>query len=156
MALRIAADIGEVASGVPAMLDALDVEVELGRLPVADYVVSDRCAVERKTANDFAISIGKKRLWRQIPDLRDSYERAILLIEGPGLFSPRSRLHPELVRRAIASIICDHGLSVLMSPAPRETAAILAAMAWSEQTVRREVSLHDTPYADRTGGEASS
>ena len=50
------------------LLEAKGLEVTLKNLEVGDYVVSDRVAIERKTAQDFVASIidPQRNLFRQI------------------------------------------------------------------------------------------
>jgi ERCC4-type nuclease len=52
------------------------------RLPVGDYVVSDRVVVERKGPTDLAASIKDRRLFEQLARLAEAYPSVVLLIEG--------------------------------------------------------------------------
>jgi DNA excision repair protein ERCC-4 len=52
------------------------------RLPVGDYVVSDRVVVERKGPTDLAASIKDRRLFEQLTRLAEAYPSVVLLIEG--------------------------------------------------------------------------
>ena len=54
------------SSLVIAELHELGVEVELKHLALADYIISDKIAVERKTVNDFVSSMLDKRLLKQL------------------------------------------------------------------------------------------
>ena len=71
------------------LLESKGLEITLKNLEVGDYVVSDRVAVERKTAQDFVASIidPERNLFRQIADLSRSYERPVLILEGRDLYS---------------------------------------------------------------------
>src|SRR3954449_1901850 len=75
-------DHGERRSGVPAELVRLGVEVHAARLPVGDYVVSDRLVVERKGPTDLAASIKDRRLFEQLARLADAYPSVVLIVEG--------------------------------------------------------------------------
>ena len=59
------------------LLESLGLEVTVKNLEVGDYVVSDRVAIERKTAQDFVASIidPQRNLFRQIADLARTYDR---------------------------------------------------------------------------------
>lgn len=106
-------------------------------LDIGDYVLSDRLAVERKTAEDFLQSIIDKRLLRQVLRLRQSYERPVIILEGEGIYSKRS-IHPNAVRGALASIVVDFGVPIIFSRDEKETAALIAAMLRREKAEGRE------------------
>lgn len=112
-------------------LSKLDIDVKQERLDVADFLVSDRTAVERKQAEDFVDSLVDKRLFSQLPELQQ-FDKPILLIEGKDLYSHR-KIHPNAIRGALASIAVDHEIPVLWSEDLEETSEMLKAMAKREQ-----------------------
>jgi ERCC4-type nuclease len=64
--VRIVADDREEAGGVIAELRGRpDVALEVRRLPVGDFLVEERFAVERKTLADFSCSVVDARLFKQ-------------------------------------------------------------------------------------------
>lgn len=128
-------DSREAGSEVIAELGKL-VEVRLVQLPVADYVCSDRVAVERKTDSDFVNSIIDKRLFEQLINLKEHYETPILLIEGTNLYSQRS-VHPNAIRGAMAAAAVDLKLPIIFSSGPRDTAEIIAMIARREQEEKK-------------------
>jgi len=123
-------------------LRELGAAIEVKNLDVADYVLSDRVAVERKSVEDFLESITQKeRLFSQIARLKAAYSRPVVIIEGENLYRG---LHPNAVRGAIASIVVDFGVPLIRTSNPRETAEYLLAMARREQEEkRREVLEHE-------------
>ncbi|HHX65952.1 MAG TPA: endonuclease [Chloroflexi bacterium] len=133
----------EMGSGVPEALQATEgVSVQVEQLPLADYVLSPRVAVERKTAADFAASIIDRRLFSQAEALRQSYELVVYLVVGPELFEV-SNLHPNAIRGALSYLIILGGISVLQCADAEEAAALLATMARHEQQgLGYEISLH--------------
>ena len=139
----IRADHREAASGVPDLLTAVEgVTVELLQLDVADYVLSERLAVERKRIPDFAASIVDRRLFGQVERLQGRYERVVYLIEGAGLYEGHN-LHPNAVRGALSFLAVLSGAAVLRSEGPEDSALLLAIMARHEQHgLGYEVSSH--------------
>ena len=109
------------------------------QLSVGDYVLSDRLAVERKTTEDFLESIKDGRLFQQIKNLRDSYKKAILLIEGENLLTRNFR--EEAIYGAIASILSDFEVPVVFTKNPRETAKLLSSLIKREYSAKRPVKL---------------
>lgn len=140
----IYADSREAKGGVVRFLHSLGFEIKLQNLEVADFVVSDRVAIERKSVDDFLESlINRQRdLFGQLINLRKSYSRPLLIIEGENLYGRRN-VHPNAVRGAIASIVVDLSIPVIFTRDARETAELIAAIARREQELKdREVTLH--------------
>lgn len=139
LGLKILVDSRELRSEVVKNLRDLGTSIEVKNLDVADYVLSDRVAVERKTVEDFAESIIEDRLFQQLIKLK-SYQRPILVIEGENIYQ---RIHPNAVRGAIAAIAIDFGIPIIRTRDEKETAEFLLAIARREQEeMRREVVEH--------------
>lgn len=109
-----------------------DVGVESRRLEVADFVLSDRAAVERKGTADFVDSLLDGRLFDQMKELADQYARPMLILEGESLFGHRN-VHENALRGALASLALDYDLPVLWSEDVEETVELLIACAKREQ-----------------------
>jgi ERCC4-related helicase/ERCC4-type nuclease len=118
------------------MLESMGVGVTLKVLEVGDYVVSDRVAIERKTANDFIDSLidPGRNLFGQIRDLARTYDRPILILEGRDLYA--RQVHPNAIRGALASIAVDFGVSIIPTADEEETVSVIAAIARREQQAR--------------------
>ncbi len=118
------------------MLESMGVGVTLKVLEVGDYVVSDRVAIERKTANDFIDSLVDpgRNLFGQMRDLARTYDRPILILEGRDLYA--RQVHPNAIRGALASIAVDFGVSILPTADEDETVSVIAAIARREQQTR--------------------
>lgn len=143
----IYADSREMRGGVVRNLRERGVEVVVKNLEVADYVLSERVGVERKTVDDFLGSlIGKERLFSQVMNLKRSYQRPVMIIEGENIYG-RRRVNPASIRGAIATIAIDFGVPVIFTRNEDETADFLVSIARREQEIKkREVAVH----ADKT------
>jgi Fanconi anemia group M protein len=141
--ILVYADAREAKSGVVRRLYEMGIGIRTGNLDVADYVVSDRVAIERKTIDDFLESlINKERLFTQLLRLKNSYSRPILIIEGENMYS-RRMIHPNAIRGALAAIAVDFEIPLIYTSSPEDTAELIAAIARREQEVKeREVVLH--------------
>lgn len=117
-------------------LSRMDTVVKKKRLEVADFLVSERTAIERKEAADFVDSIVDSRLFEQIQSLHQ-FENPVLIIEGKDLYSHRD-IHPNAIRGALASIAIDHSISVLWSNEIKGTAELLQSLAKREQEENEE------------------
>ncbi|WP_459201244.1 DEAD/DEAH box helicase [Methanococcus sp. CF] len=112
-------------------------EVEFKTLEIGDYILSDRVAVERKTAEDFENSIIDKRLFNQVMDLK-KYERPLMIIEGNEFV----RIHENAIRGMMFSIMIDYQIPIMFSRDIEDTADILVKLAEREQIKeKREISI---------------
>ena len=151
--LKILADTREIKSGVLRHLEALGVELKTAKLEVADYVVSDDMAIERKTAADFEASLidGKRNLFSQLVDLSRTYKKPVLILEGADAAGD-SRLNQNSVRGALLSIEFDLNVSVFYTKNEEETALLLKMMAKKEQIhEKKSVNPHGKKPAKTTG-----
>ncbi|MFB6174570.1 MAG: DEAD/DEAH box helicase [Candidatus Nanohalobium sp.] len=117
-------------------LSRMDTVVKKKRLEVADFLVSERTAIERKEAKDFVDSIIDNRMFEQIQSLHQ-FENPVLIIEGKDLYSHRD-IHPNAIRGALASIAIDHSISILWSNEIKGTAELLQSLAKREQEENKE------------------
>ncbi|MFB6186914.1 MAG: ERCC4 domain-containing protein, partial [Halobacteriaceae archaeon] len=143
---EIVIDQRELDSSIARTLSQADsVSTRLETLEVADYILSDRVAVERKTVADFVdslISGDDRSLFDQIGDLSRNYHRPVLIIEGEELYSERN-VHPNAIQGTLSSIIADFGVSILQTADMDETADLLQTIAQREQEeTNREISVH--------------
>lgn len=130
-------------NSVAKKLSKMEVTVRKNRLDVADFLVSERTAVERKSASDFVDSLVDQRLFSQMPDLQQ-FENPIIIIEGKDLYSHRE-VHPNAIRGALASIAIDHGIPILWTEDEKDTAEMLKNLAKREQEEKdRAVAIRGT------------
>ncbi len=143
----IFADARESGSGILKELNELDVDVRVKQLEVADFQLSDRVGVERKTTEDFLQSLIDGRLLEQAKNLVENFERPLLMIEGETLYGIRN-IHPNAIRGALASLAVDFKISFIYTKNVQESAAMLAIIAKREQLDRfREVALRSEKRA---------
>jgi Fanconi anemia group M protein len=117
-------------------LESLGAEIELRQLELADYQLSDRLAVERKTRADFESSIFDGRLFSQLRDLSTAFERVVVIVEG----SPdsESRLSRAALLGAYSSVISDYGCAIFFTRSPSTTAEMVFALAKHEQLAKKQ------------------
>jgi Fanconi anemia group M protein len=123
-------------------LEAQGLSIALKNLEVGDYIVSDRVAIERKTAEDFVSSIidPSRNLFRQVEDLARSFQKPLLILEGRNLYS--RQMSPNSIRGAMAAIAIDYGVPILPTENSDETAAVIALLARREKAEGREPKVH--------------
>ena len=145
----IRVDHREVASGVPERLAELgNVTLRVEQLALADYVLSPRLAVERKSVVDLVASILDKRLFLQVEQLKRAYSQVVYLLEGESLYSA-GHVHPNAIRGALSYLVVLQQVSLLRSEGPEDSALLLATMARQEQHgLGYELSLHPKRRSD--------
>jgi ERCC4-type nuclease len=130
----ILADHRELSSNVTRHLKGHDAEIRETQLKVGDYIVSERVAVERKAIPDFLQSIIDQRLFRQMEELADSYEKPVLILEGnPEMLFLERNMHANTVRGVLSSIAIDYRIPIIWTHNSKETAAQIYWMAYREQ-----------------------
>ncbi|MEM1515031.1 MAG: ERCC4 domain-containing protein [Candidatus Bathyarchaeia archaeon] len=134
------------ASAAPRIIDGLKglgVIVRIETLDKGDYVISDECAFERKTVQDFVNTLTHRDLFEQIFLLKEAYEKPFLLIEGYfPLIYKFSKISPSAVWGAIFAL-AKNGISVINTINYRETVTLLYTSAKQEQIEeKKEPAVH--------------
>ncbi len=131
----IYADVRE--RNVVKILQEMGADVRIKQLEVGDFQISGDVGVERKSANDFVQSIIDGRLFSQLRNLCENFDRPVLIIEGDNLLGKRN-VHPNAIRGAIASAVIDFRVPILFTKDERETALLLISIARREQEEKKK------------------
>ncbi|MBD3254823.1 MAG: DEAD/DEAH box helicase, partial [Candidatus Lokiarchaeota archaeon] len=132
---HIVCDNRETASPVVRILSLMGLNIELKQLPVADYIISERVGIERKSAQDFNDSIKDGRLFNELKEMKENFEVSLLILEGDPLLN--SNLNSNALYGAISAVLLNLGISVYTTRDPKQTAVFLYHLAKKEQTDRR-------------------
>jgi Fanconi anemia group M protein len=135
----IYADQRERSSGVLKELQTMDIIVKPLQLPVGDFLVSDRCVVERKSAHDFVSSMIDGRLFDQAGALKRNFRNPLFVIEGAADLYDVRNVHANAIRGALGSIAVDYGIPIIPTRDVRDTAEFLAVLAKREQTEKERL-----------------
>ncbi|MCW4018238.1 MAG: hypothetical protein NWF00_06125 [Candidatus Bathyarchaeota archaeon] len=114
-----------------------DVNVQTANLEKGDYILSDQCAVERKTVNDFVYTLTRRYLFEQIFRLKEVYPKSLLLIEGymPIIYKYR-KIQPTAVWGAMFNL-AKNGVPMINTANQKETVDFLYTAARQEQVVEK-------------------
>ena len=140
--VAILADHREKNNRIVKELIDTGISVKTAQLTSADYVVSGKVGVELKKVPDFVASIIDGRILDQVRDLKNSFQKAVLIIEGEEDIYTVRNVHANAIRGMLASIVLDFQVPVLYTKNPQDTAALLAVMARREQGKDIDFSLH--------------
>jgi len=141
--IKIFADSREKGSGVIKELVDLDVDLKLEQLDYADYILSSRVGVEFKQIPDFCQSIIDGRLLEQVKNLKNAFERPLIVVEGDEDIYSQRNIHPNAIRGMFATIAVSYGIPVLYTKNFKDTAALLNVIAKREQEdTGKDFSMH--------------
>ena len=114
-------------------LKRFGVDVRVTRLPVADFQISERVGIERKTINDFANSIIDGRIFNQAKELCENFERPLIIIEGD-IYSLKNReININSIKGALLTLAIDYRIPIIFTRDALETAIFLVNIAKKEQ-----------------------
>ncbi|MHA1541392.1 MAG: ERCC4 domain-containing protein [Candidatus Hodarchaeales archaeon] len=133
--LNIIVDHREPA-GIKKHLIKLGMNVKEQQLDIADYVLSDTVACERKTGADLISSIMDNRLFEQIDRLIETYEQPILILEDLSLAFERVewKKRKKHVFGALTYIFLRRQLPIVPTGTKSETAILLNRIAsWTQE-----------------------
>ncbi|MCW4020974.1 MAG: hypothetical protein NWF14_07085 [Candidatus Bathyarchaeota archaeon] len=130
------------ASGAAKIIKGLKEKgagVRIEFLEKGDYVISDECAFERKTVQDFVYTLTRRYLFDQLYLLKEAYTKPFILIEGylPIIYK-YSRINPSAVWGAMFAL-AKQGINMIHTTSRKETVDFLYTAAKQEQIIEKRV-----------------
>jgi len=115
------------------------VNVKTATLEKGDYILSDECAVERKTVHDFVYTLTRRYLFEQLFRLKDAYPKSLILLEGylPIIYK-FSHIQPAAIWGAMFTL-AKNGIALINTASYKETIDFLYVAARQEQIVEKRV-----------------
>jgi ERCC4-type nuclease len=113
------------------------VKVKTEMLEKGDYIISDQCAVERKTVNDFVYTLTRRYLFEQLFRLKEVYPKSLIVLEGymPIVYK-YSSISPASVWGAMFNL-AKNGIAIVSTSSYKETIDFLYTAARQEQIVEK-------------------
>ncbi|MEA2089782.1 MAG: ERCC4 domain-containing protein [Thermoproteota archaeon] len=129
-------------------------KISVQPLEKGDYVISDVCAIERKTVRDFVYTLTRRHLFEQLFTLKEVYPQSILLLEGylPIVYK-FSRIQPASVWGAMFAL-AKKGVTMIHTTSYKETVDFLYTAARQEQIVEKRVPVVHPVKRTKTLAEA--
>ena len=125
------------AAKIVTALMECGVHVRTEPLEKGDYILSDQCAVERKTVQDFVYTLTRRYLFEQLFRLKDAYPKALILLEGylPIIYK-FSHIQPAAIWGAMFNL-AKNGIAIVNTASYKETVDFLYVAARQEQIVEK-------------------
>ena len=128
--INIIVDDREMGCDVPGFLASYaNVDVNVSRLPLGDYLVNDNLLFERKTLRDLVYSIIDGRVFSQAARLSASDYQGIFILEGTSADITDFKMKRKSIQGALIYISVILGIPVLRSTCVSETASLIFATA---------------------------
>lgn len=121
------------------LMKALDqrkdkITYEIKQLDIADIVITQDVAIERKEGSDFISSIMDNRLFEQLLRLKDTYPYPILILEGMNdKVIERTGMKISSIYGALSMVSYKLGISVIPTRNIEDTAIVVERIAYREQ-----------------------
>ncbi|MEM2099096.1 MAG: ERCC4 domain-containing protein [Candidatus Bathyarchaeia archaeon] len=149
--LTIIVDAREASSAAKIVKGLVErgVKVQTETLEKGDYILSDQCAVERKTVHDFVYTLTRRYLFEQLFKLKETYPKALMLLEGylPIIYK-FSHIQPVAVWGAMFNL-AKNGIALVNTTSYKETVDFLHVAARQEQVVeKRTPTVHSFKKTD--------
>ena len=126
--IRIIVDERERKSGIPDLLKAVGMGVEMKTLPIGDYIVAPETIVERKSIKDLMASVFDGRLYDQCTRLKENFEHPIVLVEGNVDEIEEITDNPLVFYGAISRVTLEFKIPIIHTPSASHTAKLLVAL----------------------------
>ena len=101
--INIIADFREVPSKLPEILEEHGANVKRSQLKTGDYIINNEIIIERKSREDFILSIIQGRLFSQCAKMKKTDKHIILLIEG-NPYNTKHDIDRQAIKGAILSV----------------------------------------------------
>ncbi len=134
--IRIIVDEREKKSGIPDLLKAIGINIEMKTLPIGDYIVGPETVVERKSISDLVSSIFDGRLFDQCSRLKEHFENPIILIEGNVDEIETITENPLVFYGAVSSIAIDFKIPIIHTPSASHTSKMLVSMCSRKESTK--------------------
>jgi len=116
-----------------------NVNVKIEALEKGDYILSEECAVERKTVQDFVYTLTRRYLFEQLFKLKEVYPKSLIILEGylPIIYK-FSRIQPASVWGAMFNL-ARNGIAIINTTSYKETVDLLYIAARQEQIIEKRI-----------------
>lgn len=134
--IRIVVDKREKKSGIPNLLKAVGINIEIKTLRVGDYIVAPETVVERKSIHDLMSSIFDGRLFDQCTRLKENFQHPVILLEGNVDEIETISENPLIFYGAMSTIALDFKIPIIPTPSAAHTAKLLVSMCSRKESTK--------------------
>lgn len=127
----VIADTRETKSTVVRELYQMDdIEVDPQTIDVGDFIVGPETVIERKETGDLVSTLtGDRDIFEQVQNMVNSYDRAILLVEGSMQELYSKGVHPNAIRGLLDSVTNSFNVDIFHTTGEEDTARWIKTIA---------------------------
>ncbi len=138
---EIIADFREKNSNVLKQLIDNNVDVTLKSLDIADYIISNKIAIERKNIQDFIHSLIDQRILIQLKQLKENFETPIIILEGTeDIYSVRN-VHANSIRGLLSTIATEFKIPIIPTKNSYDTALLIKTIAEQQTKSKKDIAI---------------
>ncbi|MFW6285983.1 MAG: helicase-related protein [Nanoarchaeota archaeon] len=126
---------------IKELFNESEIEIETKKLEIADIVITQHIAIERKSKADFVNSIIDKRLFPQLLNLSKNYRRPLLLLEGEDSIYSIRNISPNVIRATLSAIAIDLRIPIIYSTGIYESSQIIKTITKRAYRTKKDISL---------------
>lgn len=123
-------------SGIPDLLRAVGINLEVKTLPVGDYIVAPETIVERKSVSDLISSVFDGRLFDQCNRLKEHFAHPVILMEGNVEEIEQIVENPLVFYGAISAVAIDFKIPIIPTPNATHSAKMLISMCSRKDSLK--------------------
>ena len=125
--IHLKIDFSEQRSGIIEEIGKItdQLNIEVCTLQTGDYLIGYKIIVERKTLNDFLVSIKNGRIFQQAYRMAQSGKNGLIILEGDKSAIASNSMSRKAVQGALIHIEVFIGIPVILSLNIQETAILL-------------------------------
>lgn len=127
--MRAVVDFREKPSGIIELMITGGVDVQVKQVAYGDFILDGIITVERKTSDDFVVSIIDGRLFRQVANLKRNCDHPVLLIEG-NPFRTGLKMSRSAIRGALLNVQTVWNVPVVYSRSLEDSIELMQIMAF--------------------------
>lgn len=126
--ISIVADYREIPSRLPEILKNNGAQIKFSQLKIGDYIINNEIIVERKSRDDFVLSIIQGRLFSQCAKMKKYLKHITLLIEG-NPYHTRHDIDRQAIKGALLSVSLCWQIPIIYSADINDSAKMLIMAA---------------------------
>nr|WP_147664661.1 ERCC4 domain-containing protein [Candidatus Prometheoarchaeum syntrophicum]QEE17776.1 hypothetical protein DSAG12_03614 [Candidatus Prometheoarchaeum syntrophicum] len=114
---------------IRAVFETIPCHLQIETLDIADYVISNDIAIERKRGDDLVASICDNRFFSQLQHLKKHYAKPLIILENPKRMFERKGVYEASIYGAIIYAIYKMKIALFPTRDAKETAETIWSFA---------------------------
>jgi Fanconi anemia group M protein len=114
---------------IRTIFETIPCKLRMETLDIADYIISQEIAIERKRGDDLVASICDNRFFSQLGKLKKYYRKPLIILENPKKMFDRKGVYEASIYGAIIYAIYKMNIAIFPTKDAKETAETIWSFA---------------------------